>query len=128
MQIEVPAVAAADLILPGASEDSSTVQERIKQARNIQVERYRKLGIRAVRTNSDCPVSLLQEHVALDGGANALLREAADAMQLSARGFYRTLRVARTLADLDQSESVVRIQVAEALSYRGDLLRHQLAA
>jgi magnesium chelatase family protein len=125
MQIEVPAVAASDLILPGTTEESSTVQERIMEARNIQLERYRKLSIRSVRTNSDCPVSLLQEHVALDGGANALLREAADAMQLSAHGFYRTLRVARTLADLDRSDSVVRMHMAEALSYRGDLLRHQ---
>ena len=57
-----------------------------------------------------------------------LLRQAAEALQLSARGFHRTLRVARTLADLDGTERVARVHVAEALSYRGETLRQQRAA
>jgi magnesium chelatase family protein len=57
-----------------------------------------------------------------------LLRQAAEALQLSARGFHRTLRVARTLADLDGAERVARVHVAEALSYRGETLRQQRAA
>ena len=60
-----------------------------------------------------------------DDAGLTLLRQAADALSLSARGFHRTLRVARTLADLDGSESVGRIHVAEALSYRGETLRQQ---
>ena len=52
-----------------------------------------------------------------------LLREAADALSLSARGYHRTLRVARTLADLDSEGKVARIHIAEALSYRGETLR-----
>jgi magnesium chelatase family protein len=57
-----------------------------------------------------------------------LLRQASEALQLSARGFHRTLRVARTLADLDGVDSVARVHVAEALSYRGETLRQQRAA
>ena len=59
-----------------------------------------------------------------DAPAMALLRQAADAMRLSARGYHRILKVARTLADLDGAERVGRIHLAEALSYRavGDML------
>jgi magnesium chelatase family protein len=63
-----------------------------------------------------------------DEAGLALLRQAAEALGLSARGFHRTLRVARTLADLDQSEAVGRLHVAEALSYRGETLRQAARA
>ena len=63
-----------------------------------------------------------------DAEGVALLRQAAEALHLSARGFHRTLRVARTLADLDGAESVGRMHVAEALSYRGETLRQAHAA
>jgi len=63
-----------------------------------------------------------------DAEGVALLRQAAEALHLSARGFHRTLRVARTLADLDGAESVGRMHVAEALSYRGETLRQAQAA
>jgi magnesium chelatase family protein len=58
----------------------------------------------------------------------ALLRDAADTLALSARGYHRTLRVARTLADLDGEERAGRIHIAEALSYRGETLRRAQAA
>jgi magnesium chelatase family protein len=57
-----------------------------------------------------------------------LLRHAAETLALSARGFHRTLRVARTLADLDGSQGVARVHVAEALSYRGETMRLKQAA
>jgi len=57
-----------------------------------------------------------------------LLRDAADNLSLSARGYHRTLRLARTLADLDGEEKVARIHIAEALSYRGETLRRAAVA
>jgi magnesium chelatase family protein len=123
LQIEVPAVSAADLVLPQASEGSAEMRERVSLARRIQIERYAALGLARVRTNADCDGALLEEIAAPDRAGLTLLREAADALSLSARGYHRTLRVARTLADLDGEEKVGRIHVAEALSYRGETLR-----
>ena len=61
---------------------------------------------------------LLEDVARPDSGGLALLRDAADAMRLSARGYHRVLRVARTLADLDGADTVGRVHLAEALSYR----------
>ncbi len=73
--------------------------------------------------------AMLEEIAAPDRAGLTLLRESADALSLSARGDHRTLRVARTLADLDGEEAVARIHIAEALSYRGETLRRaQVAA
>jgi magnesium chelatase family protein len=71
---------------------------------------------------------MLEDVAQPDAEGAALLRQAADALQLSARGFHRTLRVARTLADLDGAEGIGRMHVAEALSYRGETLRQRSAA
>ncbi|HEY5065469.1 MAG TPA: YifB family Mg chelatase-like AAA ATPase [Xanthobacteraceae bacterium] len=90
LHIEVPAVTAADLILPPPTE-----------------------GSRAAVSGT-----VLEDVAKPDGSGLALLREAADVMRLSARGYHRVLRVARTLADLDGADKVGRIHLAEALSYR----------
>jgi magnesium chelatase family protein len=129
LQIEVPAVSAADLVLPQASEGSAEVRARVSAARRIQPARYAAFGCQRIRTNSECDGTLLDEIAAPDASGLALLRDAADALSLSARGSHRTLRVARTLADLDGEDRVARIHVAEALSYRGETLRRaQVAA
>jgi magnesium chelatase family protein len=78
-----------------------------------------------IRTNAECDGALLEEIAAPDRSGLTLLREAADALSLSARGYHRTLRVARTL---DGEERVSRIHIAEALSYRGETLRRAQAA
>jgi magnesium chelatase family protein len=128
LQIEVPAVSAADLVLPAASEGSAEVRARVTAARAIQAERFASLKYPRARTNADCDGSLLEDIAAPDHAGRTLLREAADALGLSARGYHRTLRVARTLADLDGEERVARIHIAEALSYRGETLRRAQAA
>ena len=120
MQIEVPSVPAADLVAAAPSEPSASVRARVAAARDIQRDRYQGFGLPSVRTNADCPVQLLEDVVMLDASAKSLLGEAAGKAQLTARGYYRTLRVARTLADLDQASDVGRMHVAEALSYRGE--------
>jgi len=118
LNIEVPAVTAADLILPPPTEGSKEVAARVAAARAIQSARYSALGLPAPLTNATAPTALLEEVARPDSAGLALLRDAADAMHLSARGYHRVLRVARTLADLDGAEKIGRVHLAEALSYR----------
>jgi magnesium chelatase family protein len=118
LHIEVPAVTAADLILPPPSEGSREVAARVARARDIQAERYAAMGLNDVRTNAQVSGPALEEVACTESAGMALLRDAADSMRLSARGYHRVLRVARTLADLDAADRVGRVHLAEALSYR----------
>jgi len=126
--IEVPAVTAADLILPSPAEGSSEVAKRVLNARILQRERYTALGLPDTVTNATCPTHILEQVASLDESGQALIRSAAEAMRLTARGFHRVLKVARTLADLDQSDEVKRMHLAEALSYRVAIDKPQVAA
>jgi len=128
LQIEVPAVSAADLVLPQASEGSAEVRARVTAARQFQTARYGALGLARLRTNAECDGALLEEIAGPEPQGLSLLRDAANALSLSARGYHRTLRVARILADLDGEEKVAHIHVAEALSYRVETLRRAQAA
>jgi magnesium chelatase family protein len=118
LNIEVPAVTAADLILPPPAEGSREVAARVANARAVQSARYAALGAATPHTNAAAPAAIIEEVARPDNGGLALLRDAADAMHLSARGYHRVLRVARTLADLDGADKVGRVHLAEALSYR----------
>jgi magnesium chelatase family protein len=118
LRIEVPAVSAADLILPPPSEGSADVAARVAAARAIQISRYAAAGLPGIRTNSNAPAAALEDLAKPDAQGLSLLRDAAERMQLSARGYHRVLRIARTLADLDAAEKVGRVHLAEALSYR----------
>lgn len=128
IQIELAPVSAGDLTLPAPREGSKEVQKRVTQARLRQVQRYQQLGLFNVRTNTECPAAVLEEIAQPDREGQRLLADAARSLQLSARGYHRTLRVARTLADLDGAERVGRIHIAEALSYRGETWRRAQAA
>ena len=123
MHIQVPNVSAADLDLPPASEGSAEVAARIARARALQRDRYEALACqqppeRTVRLNAHADGKLLEAVATPDEGGRGLLRQATERMHLSARGYHRVLRVARTLADLENSGTVHRVHVAEALSYR----------
>jgi len=119
LHIEVPAVKAADLALPPPAEGSAEVAHRIAAARVRQRARYATLPAeRRIRTNAEADGELLDAVAAPDEEGRRLLLAAAERLHLSARGYHRVLRVARTLADLDASEMVRRLHIAEALSYR----------
>jgi magnesium chelatase family protein len=118
LRIEVPAVTATDLILPPPAEGSAEVAARVAAAREVQMARYAAAGLPHIRTNAEAPASVLEEIAQPDPQGQKLLRDAAETMRLSARGYHRVLRVARTLADLDSAEKIGRLHLAEALSYR----------
>lgn len=118
LHIDVPAVSAADLSLPAAAETSAMVAGRVAAARARQAARYRAMGADGVRTNAEADGKILEAAAAPDDAGRRLLTEAADKMRLTARGYHRVLRVARTLADLAGADQLGRLHVAEALSYR----------
>ncbi len=128
IRIEVPAVSAADLIGPASAEASADIAGRIALARDLQAQRYAALGAPQIRCNAQAPASLMEAAASPDAAGGRLLREAAEAMPLSARGYHRVLKVARTLADMDGAETVGRLHIAEALSYRSAANALALAA
>lgn len=115
LHVEVDAVRAVDLAMPPPAEGSAEVAARVGAARQVQTERLVGTGR---RTNAELDGALLDAHATPDEPGRKLLLQAAEAMRLSARGYTRMLRVARTIADLGGAETVGRIHVAEALSYR----------
>ncbi len=130
LHVEVPAVAAADLSLPPATEGSAVVAARVATARACQRDRYAHDGAadRPIRTNVEAEGALLDKVATPDAAGQRLLTEAVDRLRLTARGYHRVLRVARTLADLEGAGPVRRVHVAEALSYRRVLPGRSAAA
>ena len=117
IMIEVPAVRATDLLSRAPGEASKPVAARVREARQRQVERYAAMGV-DVRTNGSAPHKVIEEAARTDAAGLSLLSDAANRFGLTARGLTRTLRVARTLADLEGAPTVKRIHIAEALAYR----------
>ncbi|APX23259.1 MAG: AAA family ATPase [Rhodobacteraceae bacterium] len=116
LRIEVPPVAFTDLDLPASGETSTAVAGRVAEARQRQTERF--AAYPGLRTNADAEGALLEEVASPDAESRELLLRAADRFGLSARGYHRILRVARTIADLAGEPELRRPHIAEALSYR----------
>jgi magnesium chelatase family protein len=128
LHIEVPAVNAADLLLPPSTEGSAEVAGRVAAARQIQTRRYAALGLPHIGSNAAAPGHVIEEVARPVESGVALLRDASERMNLTARGFRRVLKLARTIADLDGSDTIGRPHIAEALSYRMDAIRRPHAA
>ncbi|GAB4291244.1 MAG: YifB family Mg chelatase-like AAA ATPase [Roseovarius sp.] len=116
LRLEVPPVSYADLDLPATGENSATVAARVAAARARQRARFRDSP--GLRQNADAEGAVLSEIATPDAEGRALLARVAERFGLSARGYHRVLRVARTIADLEGAPSVRRPHVAEAVSYR----------
>lgn len=117
LHVDVPAVDTLSMLAPASAEPSSVVAARVAKAREAQRSRFARMGI-AARTNAEVSGEKLQDMVALNADGRALLEQATRQLQLSMRGLTRVMRVARTIADLEQSAEVSRTHLAEALSYR----------
>ena len=115
IQVDVPAVSIHDL-QNGQAESSADVAKRVQAARDVQATRFVDDGI---SVNAHASGETLETDMALSDPAKNLLTKAAESMKLSARGYYRLIRVSRTIADLDgQNGAILEPHVAEALSYR----------
>jgi magnesium chelatase family protein len=116
LRIEVPPVAFTDLDLPASGDASATVAERVARARAVQAARF--AGHAHMRLNADAEGAVLDDIATPDAEGRALVTRVASRFGLTARGYHRVLRVARTIADLDGSECVRLPHVAEAVSFR----------
>jgi magnesium chelatase family protein len=116
LRVDVPPVAYSDLDLPPSGDTSAIVAARVHRARARSEARL--AGHPNARVNADLEGKLLEEFATPDEAGKALLIRAAECFRLSARGYHRVLRVARTIADLDGSDPVQQPHVAEAISYR----------
>ncbi len=128
LHLEVAAIRASDLILPAPSEGSAEVAARVAAAREIQRERYHRLGHPNISCNAAASAALVEQVVQLDDAGRNLVSDASDRLRLSARGFHRILKLARTIADLHAAPNVLRPHLAEALSYRPASDRNNRAA
>ncbi len=116
LRVEVPPVAYTDLDLPATGDGSAAVAERVARARAVQAGRYGDLS--GPRLNADLEGRMLEEVAALDTEGREVMARVADRFGLSARGYHRVLRVARTIADLDGSDAIRRPHLSEAVGYR----------
>ncbi|MDD9912822.1 MAG: YifB family Mg chelatase-like AAA ATPase [Alphaproteobacteria bacterium] len=117
LHVQVPPVNIQDLDLPRPKEGTAEVAARVAQARQRQQERYADAEER-ITCNADLQGKLLDQFCQLDAQGREMLQNAAQKLNLSARAYYRVLKVARTVADLAAAEAITRNHVAEALGFR----------
>ncbi len=116
IQIEVPRLKTEELLNKNfKSECSADIRKRVVKAREIQLKRYKNLGI---YTNSELTPKLIKEFCKLDETSENLLMVAGRKFNISGRGYDRILKLARTIADLDSSEDIKSVHISQAIQYR----------
>ena len=115
IQVEVNPVKYVDLKENEVEETSEEIRERVNKAREKQIERYKKYKI---FSNSELNSKLINKFCILDSESEKLLHSAFERLKMSARAYTRILKVARTIADLDNSEEIQKKHIAEAIQYR----------
>ncbi len=115
LHIEVPRINFDKLSTDTLSENSKTIKERVQQARAIQQKRFK---VSPFLTNSEMSSQAVKQFCQVDNTSMNLLRNAVDQMHLSARAYFRILKLARTIADLSGEEKILTAHIAEALQYR----------
>lgn len=115
LHIEVKPVEYEKLAFTNKSETSKEIRDRVNAARNIQLERYKEIGIFC---NAELDSSLLEKFCKLDKKSREILKKAFERFGLSARAHDKILKIARTIADLDNSEEIQYKHIAEAIQYR----------
>ncbi|MFV0410263.1 MAG: YifB family Mg chelatase-like AAA ATPase [Paracoccus sp. (in: a-proteobacteria)] len=118
LRIEVPPLGLDELNLPASGDSSADIALRVADARSRQARRFADLGAEALRCNAEASPALLERIAAPDGEGQALILSAAERLGLTARGYHRILRTARSIADLEGSIRVSRDHIAEAISFR----------
>ena len=116
LQVEVAPVEFDDISSTAPAESSAAIRERVIRAREIQTRRYE--GIKGVHCNAQMTERMIHQYAEPDNTGMDLLRMAMERFSLSARAYSRILKVARTIADLDASDSVQQHHLAEAIGYR----------
>ncbi len=118
LHIDVPALAPQEMTQPSTGEKRAVVAKRVAKAREIQAERFAGLGKTGLRTNAEAEGELLDQIAVLDDKGRELLLRATERLHLTARGYHRVLRVARTIADLEGKDSIIRSHIGEAIAFR----------
>ena len=115
IQLEVSALGSKQLISDQAAEDSESIRSRIEKCRRIQIERFKDTGIFC---NAHMNSKQIKQFCTLDDECKKFIQQALEQMHLSARGYDRVIKVARTIADLEESERISLSHISEALQYR----------
>jgi len=115
LYVEVPHIKYEKLTDESLEGSSEEIRQRVEKARKIQLERFKDDNI---VTNSEMNIPLVKKHCQTDEQGERLLKNAVNNLHMSARGYHRILKLARTIADLEASPNITSLHIAEALQYR----------